>query len=100
MARPFWMREAGLVILEARRIAGDGSIRRARLDTAGREDAARCERLAKLCCLEVPPPYRPEPGQPVYEVRAGGRVAQVAEGNPLWPLRELVTAVLAEGRAG
>ena len=25
--------------------------------------------------LELPPPYRPEPGQPVYEVRVGERVA-------------------------
>jgi hypothetical protein len=47
--------------------------------------------------LELPPPYRPEPGQPVYEVRVGERVAQVAEGNLAGLLRELVTAVLAEG---
>ena len=99
MARRPRMRQAGLVILEVRRIAGDGSIRRARLDTAGRADAARWERLAELCCLEVPPPYRAEPGQPVYEVCAGDRVAQVAEGNLLWPLLELVTAVLAEDGA-
>jgi hypothetical protein len=46
----------------------------------------------------VPPPYRPEPGLTVYEVRAGERVAQVAEGNLAGVLRELVTAVLAEGR--
>jgi hypothetical protein len=88
------------VIIEVRRIGGDGSIRRVRLDTAGRDDAARWERLAELCCLEVPPLYRAEPGLPVYEVCAGGRVAQVAEGNLLWPLRELVTAVLAEGGTG
>jgi hypothetical protein len=57
-------------------------------------------RQAELCCLEVPPPYRAELGQPVYEVCAGNRVAQVAGGNLLWPLRELVTAVLAEGGTG
>jgi hypothetical protein len=42
-------------------------------------------------------PYRPEPGQTVYEVRADERGAQVAEGNLAGVLRELVTAVLAEG---
>jgi hypothetical protein len=47
--------------------------------------------------LKVPPPYRPEPGQPLYEIRVGERVAQVAEGNLAGVLRELVTAVLAEG---
>lgn len=54
--------------------------------------------LAVSAHLEVPPPYRPEPGLTVYEVRAGERVAQVAEGNLAGVLRELVTAVLAEGR--
>jgi hypothetical protein len=52
--------------------------------------------LAVSAHLEVPLPYRPEPGQTVYEVRAGERVAQVAEGNLAGVLRELVTAVLAE----
>ena len=31
--------------------------------------------LAVSAHLEVPPPYRPEPGQPVYGVRAGDRAA-------------------------
>jgi hypothetical protein len=44
----------------------------------------------------VLPPYRPEPGQPVYEVRVGEHVVQVAERDLAGPLRELVTAVLAE----
>jgi hypothetical protein len=35
--------------------------------------------------------------KPVYEVRVGERVAQVAEGDLADLLRELVTAVLAEG---
>jgi hypothetical protein len=100
MARRRRMRQAGLVILEVRRIAGDGSIRRVRLDTAGREDAARWERLVDLACLEVPPPYHPEPGQPVYEVCAADRVAQVAENDLRGPVGELVNAVLAEGRPG
>jgi hypothetical protein len=54
------------MVIEVTRIGGDGSIRRAVVDTAGRDDAARWERLAQQAALEVPPPYRPEPGQPVY----------------------------------
>jgi hypothetical protein len=81
-------------------VGADGTVRRARVDTAGRVDADWWERMAASAHLEVPPPYQPEPGQPVYEVRVGGRVAQVAEGNLVGPLRELVTAVLAEGGDG
>ena len=94
------MRQAGLVILEVRRIAGDGSIRRVRLDTAGRDDAARWEQLARLCYLELPPPYHPVPGQPVYQVCAGDQVAQTAEDDLVGPLRELITSMLAEGGTG
>jgi hypothetical protein len=36
----------------------------------------------------------------VYEIRVGGRVAHIGEGDLLGPLRELVTAVLAEGGGG
>ena len=53
-----------------------------------------------LACLEVPPPYHPEPGEPVYQVCAGDQMAQIAESDLRGWLRELVTAVLAEGRAG
>lgn len=81
-------------------IGADGTIRRAVVDTAGRVDADWWEQLAALAHLEVPPPYRPEPGQAIYEVRARGRVAQVAEGDIAGPLRELVVAVLAEGGDG
>jgi hypothetical protein len=94
------MRQAGLVILEVRQIGGDGSIRRVRLDTAGRDDAARWEQLAESCYLQVPPPYHPEPGQPVYEVCAGDRVAQTAESDLRGPVGELVTAMLAESGTG
>ena len=73
------VRHAGLMVIEVTRIGGDGSIRRAVVDTAGREDAARWERLAQQVALEVPPPYHPEPGKDL----AG-------------PLRELVSAVLSE----
>ena len=80
-------------------VAGDGSIRRAAVDAAGR-DAARWEELIAQAGLGVPPPYRPRPGEAVYHIRAGGLEAQVAERDLAGPLRELVTAVLAEGRDG
>jgi hypothetical protein len=76
-------------------VGADGTVRRAMVDTAGRVDADWWERLAISAHLEVPPPYRPEPGQAVYEIRARGRVVQVSEGNLAGPLLELVTAVLA-----
>jgi hypothetical protein len=78
-------------------VGGDGAVYRATVDTAGRADADRWEQLAASAHLEVPPPYQPEPGQPVYEIRAGEHVAQVAEQNLAGPLRELVIAVLTEG---
>jgi hypothetical protein len=78
-------------------VNGDGTIRRAWVDTTGRRDAARWERLAEQARLDLPPPYRPHPGEPVYEIAAGDRVAQVAEGDLVGPLRELVRAVLADG---
>jgi hypothetical protein len=78
-------------------VNGDGTIRRAVVDTTGRHDAARWERLADQARLDLPPPYRPHPGEPVYEISAGDRVAQVAEGDLVGPLRELVRAVLTDG---
>jgi len=89
------VRQAGLMVIEVTRIGGDGSISRAVVDTAGRDDAARWEQLAQQATLEVPPPYRPQPGQPVYEVSVGGHAAHVAEKDLAGPLRELVSAVLA-----
>lgn len=78
-------------------VGADGTVRQAMVDTVGRVDADWWEQLAAFAHLEVPPPYRPEPGQPVYEVRVGEHVAQVSEGDLAGPLRELVTAVLAQG---
>jgi hypothetical protein len=78
-------------------VGADGTVHRGAVDTAERADAPRWEQLADAAHLEVPPPYSPEPGQPVYEIRAGDHVAQVAEQNLAGPLRELVTAVLTEG---
>jgi hypothetical protein len=88
------------MVIEVTRIGGDGSIRRAVVDTAGRDDVARWERLAQQAALEVPPPYRPEPGQPVYQIAVGGHAAQLAEKDLAGPLRELVSAVLSEGSHG
>lgn len=79
------------------RISGDGTVTRAMVDTAVRADGARWERLVDQAGLGFPPSYRPEPKQAVYEIRAGEQVAQVAEGDLVGPLRELVTAVFAEG---
>ena len=78
-------------------IGADGTVLQAVVETTGRVDAGWWEQLAASAHLEVPPPYRPVPGQPVYEVRAGEHVAMVAEQDLAGPLRELVTAVLAEG---
>ena len=93
------VRHAGLMVIEVTRIGGDGSIRRAVVDTAGRDDAVRWERLAQQAALETPP-YRPEPGQQVYQISAGGHAAQVAEKDLAGPLRELVSAMLSEGSHG
>jgi hypothetical protein len=81
-------------------IGADGTVRQAVVETAGRVDAGWWEQLAASAHLEVPPPYRPEPGRPVYEVRAAGLAAYVAERDLAGLLRELVTAVLAEGGSG
>lgn len=97
LARGGWVRQAGVVVIAVTRVGGDGSVRRAVLDTAGRDDAGRWELLVERSGLGVPLPYRPEPGEPVYEVSAGGRLVQVAERDLAGPLRDLVTAVLALG---
>ncbi len=82
--------------LEVTRIASDGSIRRRVLDTAGRSDGARWEELVRQTPAS-PPPYRPAPGDTVYQINVGERTATVAEDDITGPLRELVMAVLAEG---
>lgn len=84
--------EQGLVVSEGDAVAADGlvgadgTVRRATMDTAGRADADRWEQLAASAHLEVPPPYWPEPGNPVYQVRVGTHVAGVAERNLSEPL--------------
>jgi hypothetical protein len=92
--------QAARVEIAVTAIGADGTIFRARVETAGRVDADWWEQLAASAHREVPPPYRPVPGRPVYEVRAGEHVAMVAEQDLAGPLRELVMAVVAEGWDG
>lgn len=61
-----WMGRAAQVRVTVTRVAGDGSVRRAVVDTVGRDDAARWEELIEQAGLGVPPPYRPRPGEAVY----------------------------------
>ena len=84
------------MIIEVNRILGDGTVHRGTVDTAGCDEAARWEGLAERAVLVCPPPYHAEPGQAVYDIRAGDQVCQVVEGDLAGPLLELVTAVLAE----
>ena len=92
--------QAARVEIAVTAIGADGTVRQAAVETAGRVDAHWWDQLVASAHLEVPPPYRPEPGQVVYEIRARGRVAQVSEGDLAGPLLELVTAVLAAGEDG
>ena len=84
--------------IEVTRVLEDGSIRRARIEPEERPDAARWrEKLVSRANLNLPPPYRPDPGRPVYQVSDGEHSIQVAERGLVGPLRDLVAAVLAEG---
>lgn len=82
--------------IEVTRILGDGSIRRARVEPED-TDAARWQELLNRANLGLPPPYRPDPGRPIYQVSDGEHSIQVAERGLVGPLRDLVAAVLAEG---
>ncbi len=86
--------------IEVTRILGDGSIRRARVEPEERPDAARWRELLSRANLTLPPPYRPDPGRPVYQVSDGEHSIQVAERGLVGPLRDLVAAVHAEGGDG
>jgi len=76
-------------------VTGQGSIRRGVLDTADCSDADRCDDLIQRAALNVPPPYRPVVGRPVYEICAGDKVIWVARRDLAGPLLELVMATLA-----
>lgn len=85
-----------MTIITVTRVSGDGSILTRTVDIALQEDAARWKHLAVDARLDAPPPYRPRPGESVYHVEAYGHAADVAEQDLQGPLRELVTAVIAE----
>ena len=78
-------------------LAPDGGVRRAMVTTDGSSDAGDWEDLIARAALGFPPPYRPEPGRPVFHVHAGEASFLVGESNLVGPLRELVTAVLVSG---
>ena len=60
-------------------------------------DGPEWEDLARRA-LAVPPPYRPVPGAPIYQVNLDGdREVLVAEHDLRGPLLDLVTALLAMG---
>jgi hypothetical protein len=80
-------------------VTGAGSVRRGVLDTAGQPDPDRWVDLIERAALDLPPPYRPVPGRPVYQLRAGESIVFVAERELVGPLRELVMTALAPGRA-
>jgi len=76
-------------------VTGQGSIRRGVLDTVDCSDADRCDDLIQRAALNVPPPYRPVEGRPVYEIWAGDEVIWVARRDLAGPLLELVMTTLA-----
>jgi hypothetical protein len=84
------------VILVVTRIGSDGSVRRRILDTAGRADTGRWESLVGRVPATAPP-YQAVPGSTVYHLRVDDYVVVVGEHELSGPLRDLVTAVLAEG---
>jgi hypothetical protein len=85
------------MVIVVTRIGGDGTVLTRSVHCAGRADADRWNALVRQAALESPRPYRPEPGEAVYGIRADGLQVHVAEADLRWPLRELVIAVLAEG---
>jgi hypothetical protein len=89
--------QACLVVVTVTRVGGNGSMLARIVHTASRPDPGRWEVLAEQAALGLRRPYRPDPGEPVYFIRAGEQEAQVAERDLDWPLRQLVIAVLEEG---
>ena len=89
--------QACLVVITVTRIGRDGSVLTRTVHTASRPDPGRWEALAGQAALGLRRPYRPEPGEPVYFIRAGEQETQAAERDLDWPLRQLVIAVLEEG---
>jgi hypothetical protein len=92
-------RHTGRVRVVVTEVTGVGSIRRGVLDAAGQSDPDPCMDLIERAALDLPPPYRPVPGRPVYQIRAGESIVFVAERELVGPLRELVMTALAPGAA-
>jgi len=82
--------------LEVTRIAQNGNIVRRTLDTTGRADAGRWESLLRQVPAS-PPPYRPAPGDTVYQIGVDEGNFMVTEDDLTGGLQDLVMAVLAEG---
>ncbi len=80
-------------------VTGRGGVRRGVVDTAARSDAGRWIDLIERAALDLPPPYRPMPGWPVYHIRADDMIVVVAERELAGPLRDLVMATLAASGA-
>ena len=78
------------------RIAQNGNIVRRTLDTPGRADAGRWESLLSHVPAS-PPPYRPAPGDTVYQIGVDEGNFMVTEDDLTGGLQDLVMAVLAEG---
>lgn len=83
--------------IKVTQLGGEGGYRRGVLDTAERGTGDGCWDLVEQAALEVPPPYRPVAGMPVYQIDAGDNVVLVAEQELAGPLRDLVMTVLTDG---
>jgi hypothetical protein len=79
-------------------VTGHGSIRRGVLDTAWHRDAGRCRDLVEQAGLDVPPPYRPEAGRPIYQISVDDKIVWVAGRDLAGPLRELVAMTVLSDR--
>lgn len=79
-------------------MGGHGGIRRGVLDTAWHSDAGRCRDLVEQAGLDVPPPYRPEAGRPVYKISVDDKIVWVAQRDLAGPLRELVAMTVLTDR--
>lgn len=79
-------------------VTGYGGIRRGVLDTAWHSDAGRCRDLVEQAGLDVPPPYRPEAGRPIYKICVDDKIVWVAQRDLAGPLRELVAMTVLTDR--
>jgi hypothetical protein len=77
-------------------IGWEGAMRRRALDTSALADAGRWEDLIEQV-LASPPPYRADPGRPVYVIHAGDRAVLVGEQDLTGPLAHLVETILETG---